>query len=240
MEVISILLGSRRPYRLRQMWESFYNKASQKAWLQAAVYIDDDDEATISEARKLAREYPNFISMWFPRNPIMSQMTNDCYDWCTGEIVMMGADDVECQTEGWDTVVRDTFKLYPDRAVLVYGTDGHWGSTFATHPFLSREAINVLGEVCDGRFHHAYADRALWDIYTSINRTHYIPIITYHKHPDYHERLSDSVDANQKENFKKYRPDLLYLNSGAIIKSKSDKLSSYIRDFQCQTLTTRV
>lgn len=226
MDLISILLGSRnRPAMFKAMVDSFLEKMDNPLLAEFVVYLDDDDKYLDDY---LSVDYAQVNFLVKPRIAVMSEMTNVCGAYAKGNILMMGADDIECQTYGWDKRVRDAFSLFSDRIALVYGSDGHFGNTFATHPFISKQSVNVLGEVCDGRFAHAYADRALWDIYSTIGRTYYIPILTYHRHHDYKERSVDQVDLDQKANFNKSRPDLVYLKSWAINLEKAGQLREYI------------
>ena len=228
--MISILLGSRgRPEQFRRMVESFLSNMKNPSVVEFVVYLDDDDPS-LNSYLDIADDYMQVRALVKPRAETMSSMTNECFKISRGQILMMGADDLECKAKNWDEQVRNVFSLYNDEIVLVYCSDGHWGSAFSSHPFTSRKAAEILGEVCDGRYHHAYADRAVWDMYSHLGRTYYLPIEIRHNHHNYNERPFDDTDKFQKENFDKYRPDLLYLRSSTLIIEKANKLHQYMEN----------
>jgi hypothetical protein len=160
----------------------------------------------------------------------MSDMTNKCFEESKKEIVGLFADDLRYEgPKGWDDQIRKAFSLYKDNILLVYTSDGYW-TDFATHPFLHGDAVKIMGKVCP-LFHHSYVDTVLWDIFTALNRTHFLPISTPHLHHSFGKREFDETDAHQKENFNKYRPDLKYLSMGKEKMEDIYKLKTYIENY---------
>lgn len=212
------------------MVHSFYDNAHDIRNVSFVVYCDEDDLDSIKLCEELNEEFGSFDFI-IGKRIVQSEMTNVCYRSAIGKYIMMAADDLVCETPYWDVLVERAFNLYRDKIALVYFNDGHHADKFATHPILSRKSIEIMGQVCDGRFHHAYADTSLWDIFSSLQRTYYIPSIIRHNHPDFKTRPFDRTDEQQRENLNKYRPDLLYLNSAKDRQELISKLSNYIEDF---------
>jgi hypothetical protein len=170
---ISILCPTRgRPENVNRLMASL--EATSAAMPEVVFYIDDDDAVPgILPGCKIIRG---------PRIK-MSQMWNKCAEAASGEILMIGADDIVFRTKGWDDDVRRAFAAFPDRLVFVHGNDGHWGAEFGTHGFLHRNWADIVGYFVPPYFSADFVDTWWNEVANALNRRIYLPFVTEHMHP---------------------------------------------------------
>ncbi len=194
---ISILCPTReRPQNVSRLVDSIEKTA--RIMPEIVFYVDDDDDT-----------FPqcfNSPDLKVVRGPriLMSEMWNRCVEASTGDILMMGGDDLIFRTKGWDDDVRRAFASFPDRLVFVHGDDGHWGKDFGTHGFLHRSWVDAVGYLCPPHYASDYNDTHVNDVANLINRRVYLPFVTEHMHPawgkgewdkTHKERLARQGDA---------------------------------------------
>lgn len=171
---ISILCPTRkRPQNVVRLVDSIEKTST--VLPEIIFYVDEDDDT-----------FPGiFKEVKTVRGPriLMSKMWDKCLEAATGEIVMMGGDDLIFQTKGWDDQVRRAFASFPDRIVFVHGDDGHWGKDFGTHGFLHRNWIEKVGYLCPPHYVSDYNDTHINEVANMIDRRVYLPFITEHMHP---------------------------------------------------------
>ncbi|HVI10430.1 MAG TPA: hypothetical protein VND65_19235 [Candidatus Binatia bacterium] len=99
------------------------------------------------------------------------------------DIFMMCGDDCVFRTPGWDTIVERAFAESTDKILLAYGDDtSPFGKTFATHPFIHRRWVEVVGYFSGPGFTGDFADSWVQDVADMIGRKKFLPIVTEHMH----------------------------------------------------------
>ena len=199
-DLISVLAPSRgRPKALQQMVDSVYETGSN---VEVLAYVDDDD-----------MDYPvdNVTVVRGPRINL-SDCWNRLAEKAKGDILHMGSDDIRFRTPHWDEMVRQAFKVFPDRIVFVYGDDGIHDRRMGTHGFISREWYQTVGRFTPPQFPCDYADTWLNEVAQTIGRAMYIPgMLIEHLHPiagkaswdqTHQERLARGREANVGELYK--------------------------------------
>ena len=114
----------------------------------------------------------------------MSQTINECYKLAEGDILFLGSDDLIVRTQNWDKIVLNAYDQIEDKIALVYGHDGHSPTCFATHPFLHRAWVDVIGYVTPPYFVSGMADKWLNNVAKKINRHVFVNILTQHVNPE--------------------------------------------------------
>ncbi len=190
-KTISITLPTRcRPERVRKMMSSCVDLADHPERLEFLLYLDPDDTDTRHET--LQEEYPDSKVKVFIEGRLFSifRMQNFLTQHATGDIIGYLADDMHFTTEHWDTYVQEAFT--GDRIWLVYPIERHKGSRGATHGFLSRVAIELVGALMPNDFYYNYGDTWLWDVYGQIGRLRCLKTARIsHDHPGFAERRKD-------------------------------------------------
>jgi hypothetical protein len=175
--MFSILLPSRgRPQNMKRLVESARTTAIEDP--EFVFYLDEDDLPSIEMAREL--KVKHIIG---PRI-VLSEMWNECYKVCSGDILMHCGDDIIFRTQGWDKIVEDVFNEYPDKIAFVYGRDGYSPDTFGTHGFLSRAWVETVGHFVPPYFSSDFNDTWLNEVSEMIGRHRFVPeLYTEHMHP---------------------------------------------------------
>ncbi len=196
-----------RPRNVHRLLESIEDTAAHPEAITAYFYVDDDDDVMPSYMDGIREAHPA-IKMRFAVGPriVLSQMYTGMAAASTGDILWSGGDDIVFRTPGWDTMIAEEFEKVPDRILLVYGNDCLQEHRLATHPFISRTGMDVLGYFYPATGEIAVTDLWLHHAYETIGRLCYRPdIITEHMHwlrvDAEGNRLAeyDAVYANQYE-----------------------------------------
>lgn len=159
---ISLLLPTRgRVQRAREAVESAVGTADQPTRLELALYVDEDDEPSH------ALEFPQLSTIKLIRERAkMGAVTRALAEVATGRYLMLANDDLAFRTPGWDTAVLESFARHPDDIGLVWGNDLCGGAP--AHPFVSRVAVEWMGQICPEEYHREYIDTHLFDIFRKL------------------------------------------------------------------------
>ncbi len=230
---ISILVPTRnRVKNIKNLVTSVYNTAKNLKDLEIVFYVDSDDENTkeffVKEKESL--RFTHLINTKLivaDRQPTFGETNNCCFRESSGDIIMMAADDVYFQTQNWDQIVVDEFDKFKDKIALVFGYDGiQPPGTLATHSFVSRRSVEILGYVTPSDFGYNYADNWITEIYRQVGRLHYIPVYFEHRHWGVGKAVFDDTykhgSHGPHENSIKIWEDKVRLNKDI------EKLRSYI------------
>jgi len=172
---ISLLLPTRaRVDKLINAFDSIEETTEDKSQMDVWVYVDEDDEATREWMQSgFCDKYGFKISFYIgERTKTLVETCNILWRESTTNagIYMPAGDDFKCITHGWDRVVRDAFKEYPDRIMLAYAVDISASLDDMLFPVLSAEWVNLLGYVFTGYFPFWFEDIWLDEIAMMIQR----------------------------------------------------------------------
>jgi hypothetical protein len=178
---IAMLLNTRgRPEKLVEVFNSLRLTTTQKAKVSLWLCVDEDDELTRSAID--AGKFPD------PGFPVHWQIGPSPQDWHapfialwdlsgrTAEIYMLANDDVRFETDGWDNIVRDQFKPYPDGVVLACPWDPV-APDIATFPIVGWGWLQTLESVYTAYFFYWFEDAWKDQIGRMIDRYINIPIL---------------------------------------------------------------
>ena len=100
-----------------------------------------------------------------------------------GDILIMGNDDQEYQTQYWDTTLEGEVNKYPDDIYCAWFEDKINGPKHCAFPIISRKWYDTVGYFAPGVFNFGYNDTWVYDIAKRVGRTHFIPdVVVEHKH----------------------------------------------------------
>lgn len=205
-EKISVLVPTRgRPKNVERMLESLL--ATSDVPPEVILYIDDDDKSYIEYAtdnlESVYHKYPGVMKDVL-RGPriTLSDCWNKCAEAATGNILMVGSDDIIFRTKGWDSLVRDVFAKSDDKILMAFGDDGAWHERFATHPIIHRKWYEAIGYVTPPHFSGDYCDTWINDIAVSLGRRIYLPFVNEHMHPIWGKGQGDSTYSEKADRAK--------------------------------------
>jgi hypothetical protein len=181
--MISIIVPTRkRPANFTRLVDSIINTVSDIQNIELLVYIDDDDNESIP-ALSVAAEKIN-INAVQGNKLIGSQMYNELSKVAKGDIIMFAADDIVFGTPNWDIIIQKEFDKVEDKILLVYGNDGFQNGRIATHGFIHRHWMELLGYVLPPKLASAYTDEWVTDLAIRVGRCEYLPnLLVEHIHP---------------------------------------------------------
>lgn len=195
MKKISILCPTRqRAERAYKYMNSVFNTAAHPDRIEILFYVDNDDPEL--EKYKGYFGYPN-VSHFFPGDeepynvklivgePIsVSKSWNILAERCTGDILLMGNDDLLHETIGWDDVLEETSNEYKDDIYCIFFNDGINAGRHCAFPSISRKWYETLGYFSPTiGFEFLYNDTWIFDIARKVNRVRYVPeVMVRHNH----------------------------------------------------------
>lgn len=202
---ISILCPTRgRPESVERLLKSIRETTSEMP--EVVLYIDDDD----GDSRDWVQFETASLKRIIGPRKTLSDCWNECAKHATGDILMMGADDLVFRTKGWDKMVINTFESHPDKFIFLHGDDGHWGNQFGTHGFIHRKWYDTLGYFTAPYFSADYADTWLNDIANTLGRRVYLNFVTEHLHPAWGKAPMDETHKQRMERAEKDNVAKLY------------------------------
>lgn len=221
---ISILVPTRgRPENCERLLKSI--KETAEEFPEIVFYKDDDDETPVGIIDKLP--IPLIKVVRGPRITL-SQCWNECAKVATGDILMMGSDDIEFQTKNWDVIAKNAFRGVPDKIIFAHGDDGHWGKQFGTHGMVHRKWMETVGYFVPPYFSSDWCDTWLNEVANALVRRVYLPMKTEHHHPLFGKAKWDKTHLERLERHKADKVDELYASKAAERQTDVEKLRAVI------------
>lgn len=181
--MISVLCPTRkRPREFERMITSAWNTACQPHLIEIVARVDDDDH-TYGHGRTL--KPPEGVTMiQSPRIRQITDLWNQCFAGCSGDIVMQANDDIIFRTRGWDMMVEGAFAACPDKILMVHGDHqgGYDGRMFGPHPFVHRRWVQTLGYFTPPYFSSDFGDTWINDLANALGRRLFLPFVVEHMH----------------------------------------------------------
>lgn len=181
--------------------------------VETVAYVDADDRhyAHLGDASTFMGVAVRIIR---GERRTMSDLWNPCAADARGDIIGVAADDIRFRTVGWDSIVRDAVAEWPDRIVLVHGTDGSpWGDRMGTHPFVTRRWVETVGRFTPEMFEMDYVDRWLHDVAVMLDRRVVVPVVMEHLHPHWGTAPMDQTHRDKYRRGEQQQPDTVYCDT---------------------------
>lgn len=224
--MISVLCPSRgRPTFARDLLESM--RATGTFLGNQLVLRLDDDDPFLAEYRNIVHG-SDVTTIVGPR-VVLSQCWNEAFTRARNDVLMLCGDDIRFRTAGWDDRVVRTIDQCADRLVLVHGDDGIQHDRVATHPFLTRDWVDVVGYFVPPIFASDWNDMWLTEVADAIGRRCYLPdVYTEHLHPVAGKHYLDQTHLERMDRHRAEDCDRLYRETGEQRNADADKLRTAI------------
>lgn len=162
MKIASITPSYNRSEKYRAMKQSFDNNTADNRRASVVLDVimtDPDFKGYPVEDNRIVRAV-DVATAW---------RWNDTAKRTDADIYILGSDDIEFATPGWDDRLRNLFAKYPDGILCVGFNDGREeGAT--PHYAVSKQWLEVLGYFANPIFFHWYVDTWTVDVAKRINR----------------------------------------------------------------------
>jgi len=186
MNKYSILCPTRgRAERARRYAKSVFETAEHPERVELLFYVDVDDKQ-IEDYRLWIKESQFDIHLTVGEPISISKSWNLIAQKSTGNILMMGNDDLVHETAYWDSRLDQEIEKFPDEIYCMWVNDKHKGEKLCTFPIVSRKWYEVVGCFAPGIFEFFYNDTWVQDLGKRIGRLHYVAdVIIEHCHFSY-------------------------------------------------------
>jgi hypothetical protein len=229
---ISLICPTRkRPHNVQRLIESVERTSSGEIPVFIKFYIDDDDE-TLEDVKRLetCKEHITLQVTVGPRI-LMCEMSNILARTAEEGILFFCGDDIVMESLDWDLKVKEEFKKYSDRILLVYGDDGHQGEALATHFFLHSNWVKTLGYMVPPLFTGDWVDNYVTTISKMLDRKVYInDMKTIHYHPHAGKAIMDETYVAKYLRDQNSAPHQIFNNSQHFRDNDCAKLKEFINE----------
>lgn len=195
MNEISILTPTRERVEMcERMIQSVIDTVNHPERIELCFHVDWDDpqHENYLEMFKKYKDNPCQLIYSVDEPMSVSKSWNLIAEYCSGDILKMGNDDIIYQTKGWDDKLDEEVKKFPDYIYVIWFNDGKRRKKLSTFPIVSRKWYDVLGYFTPGVFEFYYNDTWIWDIARQLDRLHYLDHISM---PHLHKGTSPEQKA---------------------------------------------
>ncbi len=166
MAEISILVPTRgRPALLLDFLQSIIDTTMDLNNIEVVLAIDKDDCSY--DEMQWPDGHLKIVKTIAPQSS-MGSLNTRCFDNSCGELIILGNDDVVFRTKGWDQILVEESRRYPDRIFLMFARDGIKNATFACFPILSRKCCSLIGNPFPEIYKGDGIDSHLFDIFLKL------------------------------------------------------------------------
>ncbi len=167
MVEISILVPTRgRPIRLLDFLQSIIHTTTDLSSVEVVLAIDEDDHSY--DEMKWPDAHLKIVRTIAPQAS-MGILNTRCLDNSTGKLILLGNDDVVFRTKGWDQIIVEESKRYPDGIFLMFAKDGIKNAAFPCFPILSKECCSLIEDPFPKIYQGDGIDSHLFDIFLRLN-----------------------------------------------------------------------
>ena len=206
MKKISILCPTRqRADRAHNYAWTAFTTANNPDRVEILFYVDNDDPEKELYIQWAVNATPYHISTTFGEPMSVSKSWNVLAEKCTGDILLMGNDDLIHETNGWDDILESTANEYEDDIYCIFFDDGINHGKHCAFPAVSRKWYETLGYFTPGIFEFIANDTWIFDIGKRIDRVRYIPeVMVRHEHHSV-TKVKDETTKRHREGANKDR-----------------------------------
>ena len=158
---ISVLLPTRGRKALAERFlSSAFSLSTSPKSIEFVLYVDDDD----FESQTINVEDVQYQIVVGPRCA-MGACNSRCLEVSTGDIIVLGNDDVVIRSKGWDEKIRLMHESICDQIYLAYPNDLNKGKNLSSFPILSRKTCELITQPFPKLYKGAFIDTHLMEIF---------------------------------------------------------------------------
>ncbi len=153
----------KRPTLQKRFADSVFDTCYKKSIVEIIFAIDEDDLVARETAKEIQQKHGEDsvrIALVNPDLERLAEIVNECVEVCPprGGVIGNLADDTVFRSKRWDVTVLREFEKYEDKILLLWGDDGLWGGSLASHFFLHKNWIKTLGHMQPTHFYADWTD----------------------------------------------------------------------------------
>lgn len=223
---VSILCPTRgRVSGAIRLANSIHSTAHDKNGFEVWFYVDNDDPKRAEYEEKIGRAGNTSVRLVVGPRESVSRTWNVIAKHCTGDVLMMGNDDLVFRTDGWDSALHRHVDTFDDDIYVAWFNDGIKGESHCSFPIVSRKWYETLGYFTPGVFQFLYNDTWIMDIGQRVDRLHYIPeVLCEHLHHSTGKSPVDQTTLDARENNMHVIDKQIYDDMENIRKNHAEKI----------------
>lgn len=174
---IALCIASRgNPRRLVEILYSSLRRCASITTM-AVVGLDQDDP-TLAEAQALidALGTERIVVSVAPRPDAIGAVYNRCAAAVEADLYINSADDLRIVTSGWDAIVAQAARVFPDDIGMIGFGQMPFDSVLPATAATTRGLIQKMGYFLQDYTPYWWMDTWLYEIATMIGRSHFVPI----------------------------------------------------------------
>ena len=192
---ITVQIATRgRSSRLPSLVDNIYNTSSNRNNVEVIFYVDDDDPTSLSVVNSLDAKVvcgPRGIGYWDG-----ARFHTEMAKISSGELLMLGNDDMEILTQGWDDILYNKSLEYPDHVFVLKTWDTH-NPRVIPFPTIHSYIVELMG--CFTPIHIGWIDHFLSDVMTRLNRYVHVDEVKTTHHRMYDNISEENRNTERKE-----------------------------------------
>ena len=180
---VTVLIVTRaRPQMLAEVFASLATNTTRKDSASLWLYVDEDDTVTRDAIARSEFPDPGFPVHWH-----IGHRTGNVAEafelllrepTCVSDYYINSVDDARFDTPGWDEIIRNKFREFPDGFLLGFAHDP-MTTDAATYLIYSRQWVETLGGVFPLYFPHWFPDSWVDQVARMAGRYAKLPIVMY-------------------------------------------------------------
>lgn len=227
--LISIICPTRnRPHNIKRLIQSVKDTVFNIKNIEFFFYLDDDARNT---SIPLITDNDIKINCFVGPRIMLSETSNILSRAVKDGILFLIGDDLIFETKDWDIEIQNEFSKSKSKILLIYGQDGIQNEKLATHFFIHKKWVEVLGYVVPPIFWGDWADNWITKTAEELNCKVYREDLKFtHLHPTIGKASFDLVYAEKYLRDQKTNPQNNFEKFNDIFVSDIRKLKDYINE----------
>tara|TARA_R110000868_G_scaffold135610_1_gene348184 strand:- start:592 stop:1251 length:660 start_codon:yes stop_codon:yes gene_type:complete len=195
----------KRPDKFLSTLKLTYDMAADKKNIHFLISYDMDDKTMTDELlSEISNRYPCTIVVGRGESKIEAcnrDINEYSGDW---DILLLLSDDMICQKQGWDNVIRKAIGTDTDKCL--HYSDGYVGAILQTMYIAGRKYYDRFKYIYHPQYTSLWCDNEQMQVAKALNRYVYFPMCLF-KHEHYSNNSQVKMDALMQVNESYYNDD---------------------------------
>lgn len=148
--MISILLPTRNRLKMfTESVDSLLSNVSSLDQIEILVAMDDDDDETVNEIKKIIHNKKNIKLFLFTRKHYhgLHEYINFLAKQCSGKFIMIWNDDCLMETKDWDKFIMEYDNKFVMLSPKVKNMEHYWKHQGVLFPIIPKKWVTTIGSI---------------------------------------------------------------------------------------------
>ncbi len=188
----------------------YINLSNDKS-IQYLISIDNDD-IMMQDMEERFKNEKNILVYSGVSIDKVHAINRDLHRVPRWDILVLASDDMICQQQGWDDILKKEMEEYfPDTDGVLFHNDGYLKSTLNTMVIMGRKYFNRFNYIYHPSYKSLWADNEFTDVAFALGKQKYFDKVLF-KHEHFSNNRSVPQDQLMKKNESFYHSDKITFN----------------------------